>query len=138
LLVILWGKLADKIGNRRILIWIGILVALTPLLWMGVSADSWSIWLWLPLLHIFLGGTWSAVDLCNNNMQLEIAPIKNQSIYFAIASAVGGVSAAVGTTIGSLIVEFTQQGGLILLFAISCGCRFLALIPLFFVKEPHQ
>jgi MFS family permease len=138
LLVILWGKLADKIGNRRILIWIGILVALIPLLWIGISADSWSIWLWLPLLHIFIGGTWAAIDLCNNNMQLGIAPLKNQSIYFAIASAVGGVSSAVGITIGSFIAQFAGQGGLMELFAISTGCRLLAIIPLMFVKEPHQ
>jgi MFS family permease len=138
LLVILWGKLADKIGNRRILILIGVLVALTPLLWVGVGADSWSIWLWLPLLHIFTGGTWAAIDLCNNNMQLGIVPEKNQSIYFAIASAVAGVSAAFGTTIGSFIAQFSEQGSLTELFAISTGCRLLAIIPLIFVKEPHQ
>jgi len=138
LLIMLWGKLADKIGNRRILIWIGILVALTPLLWMGVSANSWNIWLWLPLLHIFTGGTWAAIDLCNNNMQLGIVPVKNQSIYFAIASAVAGVSGALGTTIGSFIAQFAEQGGLLGLFALSTVCRLLAIVPLMFVKEPHQ
>lgn len=137
LLIVLWGKLADKIGNRRILILIGILVALTPLLWMGVSANSWNIWLWLPLLHIFTGGTWAAIDLCNNNMQLGIAPVKNQSIYFAIASAVAGVSGALGTTIGSFIAQ-AEQGGLLGLFALSSVCRLIAIVPLMFVKEPHS
>ncbi|BAY99120.1 hypothetical protein NIES37_30990 [Tolypothrix tenuis PCC 7101] len=138
LLIILWGKLADKIGNRRILIVIGILVALTPVLWMGVSANSWNIWLWLPLLHIFTGGTCAAIDLCNNNMQLGIVPVKNQSIYFAIASAVAGVSGALGTTIGGFIAQFAEQGGLLGLFALSSACRLLAILPLMFVKEPHQ
>ncbi|OUL22062.1 MFS transporter [Nostoc sp. 106C] len=137
LLIVLWGKLADKIGNRRILMLIGILVALTPLLWMGVSANTWNIWLWLPLLHIFTGGTWAAIDLCNNNMQLGIAPVKNQSIYFAIASAVAGVSGALGTTIGSFIAQFGEQGGLLGLFALSSVCRLVAIVPLMFVKEPH-
>ncbi|MBD2210376.1 MFS transporter [Nostoc linckia FACHB-104] len=138
LLIVLWGKLADKIGNRWILIVIGILVALTPLLWMGVNATSWNIWLWLPLLHIFTGGTWAAIDLCNNNMQLGIVPLKNQSIYFAIASAVAGVSGALGTTIGGFIAQFAEQGGLLGLFALSSACRLLAIVPLMFVKEPHQ
>ncbi|MDZ7959401.1 MAG: MFS transporter [Aulosira sp. DedQUE10] len=138
LLIVLWGKLADKIGNRRILILIGILVALTPLWWIGVNANSWNIWLWLPLLHIFTGGTWAAIDLCNNNMQLGIVPVKNQSIYFAIASAVAGVSGALGTTIGSFIAQFAEQGGLLGLFALSSVCRLLAIVPLMFVKEPHQ
>ncbi|MDZ8055572.1 MAG: MFS transporter [Aulosira sp. ZfuVER01] len=138
LLIVLWGKLADKIGNRRILMLMGILVALTPLLWVGVSANSWNIWLWLPLLHIFTGGTWAAIDLCNNNIQLGIAPVKNQSIYFAIASAVAGVSGALGTTIGSFIAQFAEQGGLLGLFALSSVCRLVAIVPLIFVKEPHE
>jgi MFS family permease len=135
LLIVLWGKLADKIGNRRILMLIGIFVALTPLFWMGVSANSWNIWLWLPLLHIFTGGTLAAIDLCNNNLQLEIAPVKNQSIYFAIASAVAGVSGALGTTIGGFIAQFAEQGGLLGLFALSSVCRLVAILPLIFVKE---
>ncbi|BAY37083.1 hypothetical protein NIES2111_14170 [Nostoc sp. NIES-2111] len=138
LMLIVWGKLADKIGNRRILIIIGILVALTPLLWLGIGADNWGIWIWFPLLHILLGGVWAAIDLCNNNIQLSIAPIKNQSIYFAIASAVAGVSGALGTTIGSIIAQFPQYGGLFAVFILSTGLRLVALMPLFFVQEPGK
>ncbi|MBW4563179.1 MAG: MFS transporter [Mojavia pulchra JT2-VF2] len=137
LLIILWGKLADKIGNRLILIFIGILVALTPLLWLGISANHLDIWLWLPLLHIFTGGTWAAIDLCINNMQLGIAPVKNQSIYFAIISAVAGASGALGTTIGGFIAQFAEHGGLPTLFALSSCCRLAAIVPLIFVKEPR-
>jgi MFS family permease len=39
LMLILWGKLADKIGNRPILICIGILVGVTPLLWLGIGVN---------------------------------------------------------------------------------------------------
>ncbi|MBD0389401.1 MAG: MFS transporter, partial [Nostoc sp. C3-bin3] len=119
LMLILWGKLADKIGNRPILICIGILVAATPLLWLGIGVNRLDIWLWLPLLHILTGGTWAAIDLCNNNIQLAIAPTKNQSIYFAIAAAVAGGSGALGATIGSFIIQFAQFGGLLGLFALS-------------------
>ncbi|MBD2505838.1 MFS transporter [Nostoc muscorum FACHB-395] len=138
LMLILWGKLADKIGNRPILICIGILVAATPLLWLGIGANRFDIWLWLPLLHILAGGTWAAIDLCSNNIQLAIAPIKNQSIYFAIAAAVAGGSGALGATIGSFIVQFAQFGGLVGLFALSSLFRLAALVPLVFVKEPMR
>ncbi|MCC5598364.1 MFS transporter [Nostoc favosum] len=138
LMLIVWGKLADKIGNRPILICIGILVAATPLLWLGIGVNRLDIWLWLPLLHILAGGTWAAIDLCNNNIQLAIAPTKNQSIYFAIAAAVAGASGALGTTIGSFIVQFAQFGGLLGLFAVSSLFRLAALIPLLFVKEPER
>ncbi|MEH2305653.1 MFS transporter [Nostoc sp.] len=138
LMLILWGKLADKIGNRPILICIGILVAATPLLWLGIGANRFDIWLWLPLLHILAGGTWAAIDLCSNNIQLAIAPIKNQSIYFAIAAAVAGGSGALGATIGSFIVQFAQFGGLVGLFALSSLFRLAALLPLVCVKEPER
>ncbi|MEH1907834.1 MAG: MFS transporter [Nostoc sp.] len=138
LMLILWGKLADKIGNRPILICIGILVAVTPMLWLGISVNRLDIWLWFPLLHIFLGGTWAAIDLCSNNIQLAIAPIKNQSIYFAIAAAVAGASGALGATIGSFIIQFSQSGGLLGLFALSSLFRLVALAPLMFLKEPGR
>ncbi|MCC5649190.1 MFS transporter [Nostoc sp. XA013] len=138
LMLILWGKLADKIGNRPILICIGILVAVTPLLWLGIGVNRLDIWLWLPLLHILTGGTWAAIDLCNNNIQLAIAPTKNQSIYFAIAAAVAGGSGALGATIGSFIIQFAQFGGLLGLFALSSLFRLVALMPLLFVKEPER
>lgn len=138
LMLIVWGKLADKIGNRFILISIGILVAATPLLWLGIGVNHLDIWLWLPLLHILTGGTWAAIDLCNNNIQIGIAPIKNQSIYFAIASAVAGFSGALGTTIASIIAQFAEDGSLLGLFILSSVLRLLALIPLVFVQEPGK
>ncbi|MEA5506477.1 MFS transporter [Halotia wernerae UHCC 0503] len=138
LMLILWGKLADKIGNRPILILVGILVAVTPLFWLGINTHSLDLWLWLPLLHILIGGTGAAVDLCNHNMQLGITPIRNQSIYFAIAAAVAGVSGALGTTIGSFIAQFTGSQGLLGLFALSSLLRLAALTPLIFVQEPGR
>jgi MFS family permease len=137
LMLILWGKLADKIGNRPILFSIGILVAVTPLLWLVVGTDQLSVWVWLPLLHILAGGTWAAIDLCINNLNIGIAPVKNQAIYFAIGAALSGVSGALGTTIGSLIAQFASFDGLWGLFAISSICRLAALIPLVFVQEPR-
>jgi MFS family permease len=136
LMLIWWGKLADKIGNRPVLIFVGILVAVTPLLWLGIGVNRLDLWLWLPLLHIFTGGTGAAIDLCSNNMQLGIAPVKNQSIYFAIAAAAAGVSGALGTTIGGFIVQFSESGGLLGLFILSSLFRLAALIPLMFVQEP--
>ncbi|MTJ06537.1 MFS transporter [Anabaena sp. UHCC 0204] len=137
-MLIMWGKLADKIGNRPILICIGVLVAITPLLWLGIGTDHLDLWLWLPLLHIFIGVTWAGIDLCTTNMYLGIAPVKNQSIYFAIAAAVAGVSGALGTTIGGFIAQTPGFGGLLGLFAISSICRLVGLIPLIFVKEPGK
>jgi Na+/melibiose symporter-like transporter len=135
LMLVVWGRLADRFGNRTILLAVGILVALTPLLWLGTGANDDSLWVWFPLLHILAGGTWAAIDLGNNNLQLGVAPVGNQAGYFAIAAAAAGVSGAIGTTVGGLLVEFTNYGGILGLFALSAIVRLFALLPLIFVHE---
>jgi MFS family permease len=135
LMLILWGRLADKIGNRPILFFIGILVAIAPLLWLGIGYTSLDLWLWLPMLHIFLGGTGAAIDLCGNNMQLEVAPTKNQSIYFATVAAIAGLCGASGTILGGFLVQINFCGGLLGLFVFSTIFRLVALLPIIFVQE---
>ncbi|MEL6456627.1 MAG: MFS transporter [Cyanobacteria bacterium J06621_15] len=138
LMLILWGKLADKVGNRAILFLVGILVAIIPLMWVGIGVDSLSIWLWLPLLHILIGGSTAAIELCSNNIQISIAPVRMQSVYFATAAAAAGASGAIGTTIGGFLAENTVLGGLPGLFLISVGFRLVALVPLLFVQEARR
>jgi Na+/melibiose symporter-like transporter len=134
-MLVVWGKLADRIGNRPILLICGILVALFPLLWLVTGANSLSLWLGFPLLHLLAGGSWAAIDLCSNNLQLGIAPLRHQPLYFAIIAAIAGVSGAFGTALGGFLAEFADYGGILGLFALSAIARLLALIPLVFVKE---
>jgi MFS family permease len=138
LMLLIWGKLADRIGNRPMLVFIGILGAVMPLFWLGAGSNSASVWVWLPLVHLLTGGTWAAIDLCNNNIQMSVAPRKSQAIYFAIASAIAGVTGALGTTTGGVLAQLTSTGGLTGLFAISAVLRLVALLPLVFVREPRS
>lgn len=135
LMLVIWGRVADRLGNRILLLGVGVLVAIIPVLWMGTGANELSIWLWFPLLHMLGGGTWAAIDLCLNNMQIGIAPIHNQSGYFAIAAAVAGVSGSLGTVVGGYTAEVTGYTGFLGLFMISSLLRLVALVPLLFVEE---
>ncbi|MEH1972412.1 MAG: MFS transporter [Nostoc sp.] len=135
LMLIVWGRLADKIGNRPILITTGILIAVIPWLWLRMGSSPLDLWLWLPLLHIFIGANWGGVDLCNNNLQIEIAPVKNQSIYFAIAAAVAGASGALGATIGGFIAQFAGSFGIAEVFVVSGILRLASLVPLIVKKD---
>jgi MFS family permease len=138
LMLVLWGKLADRIGNRPILLTIGILAAVLPLFWLGVGAKAIDLWLWLPLIHLFTGGTWAALDLCSNNIQMSVAPARSQAVYFAIASATAGVSGALGTATGGFLAQLSSLGGLPGLFALSAVLRLVALLPLLLVKEERS
>jgi MFS family permease len=84
------------------------------------------------------GGTWAAIELCGNNLQMELAPRRNQSSYFAIAAAVAGVSGAVGITAGGFIATATGGGGIVGLFALSAILRLAALLALVFVREQRS
>ncbi|AFZ29332.1 major facilitator superfamily MFS_1 [Gloeocapsa sp. PCC 7428] len=137
-MLVLWGKMADRIGNRPLLILVGVLAAITPIFWLGAGSDSLSRWIWLPLIHIFSGGTWAAIDLCSNNIQMEVAPVEHPSKYFAIAAAISGVCGAFGTTTGGFLAQLSIIGGLPGLFALSVIVRLIALLPLVFVREPRS
>lgn len=134
-MLMMWGKLSDRTGNRPLLLLMGILVAITPLLWLGVNTTPVSLWFWLPFLHILAGGTWAAIDLCSNNIQMAIAPMQRHSTYFAIAAAVAGGSGALGTIMGGFLAEFVDYGGLLGMFTLSGALRLVALLPLVFVQE---
>ncbi|MGI0486722.1 MFS transporter [Pantanalinema rosaneae CENA516] len=138
LMLMLWGKLADRIGNRPILLFVGALVALIPLFWLGTGNTAMSIWLWFPLLHLLSGGTWAAINLCMNNLQLAIAPMQHQTKYFAVTAAIGGVCGAVGTMFGGWLIELAGANGMMQLFAISSGLRVVALLPLLWLQEPQS
>ncbi len=137
LLLMFWGKLADRWGNRPLLIAVGLVVAVTPLLWLGTGNYPLAVWVWLPLLHLLGGTTLGAIALCTNNIQMEIAPHQQPSTYFAIAAAVSGVAGALGTTAGGFLAELPGMslGGL---FALSAVVRLVGLLPLILVREPRS
>jgi len=137
LLLMFWGKLADRWGNRPLLIAVGLVVALTPLLWLGTGNYPFALWVWLPLLHLLAGTTLGAIGLCSNNIQMEIASIEQPSTYFAIAAAaVSGLAGALGTTGGGFLAEPGMSLGAV--FALSAGVRLIALVPLVLVREPRS
>jgi MFS family permease len=135
LMLIFWGRLADRIGNRPLMVTVGVLVALTPLLWLEAGTSPIFLWAWFPLLHMLGGATWAAIDLCSGNLMMAVTPLRNQSIYFAIAAAVPGITGAMGITVGGYVATVTNFGGLPTVFALSAVLRLLALLPLIFVHE---
>lgn len=138
LMLLIWGKLADRIGNRPILLLVGVLVALIPLCWLGTGATSLSIWLWFPLLHLLGGGAGAAIDLCINNLQLTIAPVQHHTKYFAMTAAIGGISGALGALLGGWLAQLSDTGGIGGLFALSSILRLVALLPLVWLQEPQR
>ncbi|MCY7332490.1 MAG: MFS transporter [Pseudanabaena sp. CAN_BIN31] len=137
LTLLVWGRLSDRFGNRYLLLFAGVIIAVSPLFWLLVNTAPLQVHLliYLALFHIIWGGTWSAIDLCTNNIQIGIAPIEHRATFFAIAAAVTGVSSAFGTTVGGFLAQDAHYEGIWGVFFLSAVARAIALIPLLFVNE---
>ena len=137
LMLLVWGRLSDRLGNRPLLIFVGIAIALTPLFWLltGLSQVQEQLWLYLIIFHLFLGGTWAAIDLGSNNIQIGIAPIEHHATFFAIVAAIAGISSALGATIGGTLAQYAHYEGIFGIFCLSAILRLVAVIPLLFVHE---
>ncbi|PZO42412.1 MAG: MFS transporter [Pseudanabaena frigida] len=137
LMMLVWGRLSDRIGNRPLLIFAGMAIAATPLFWLltGIAQVQAQLWIYLLVFHLLLGGTWAAIDLGSNNIQIGIAPIQHHAIFFAIASAVAGVGSALGATAGGILAQYAHYEGVLGVFFLSAILRLVALIPLLFVHE---
>jgi MFS family permease len=137
LMMLVWGRLSDRFGNRPILLCVGIAVAIVPLFWLltGFEQVRSQLWIYLAVFHLIFGGMWSAIDLCNNNLQIGITPIQHHATFFAIVAAVAGVSGALGTTVGGFLVQSDLYEGIFGVFSLSAMLRLVALIPLIFVDE---
>ena len=132
-----WGRIIDRFGSRRLLICTGLAVVMMPLFWLLTDLPQVrsQLWIYLAIFHVFWGGMWAAIDLGNNNIQIAIVPIEHHATFFAIAAAVAGISGALGTTVGGLLMQFDRYQGVFGVFAISAILRLIAIMPLMFVRE---
>jgi MFS family permease len=137
LMLLVWGRLSDRVGNRPLLIFAGLAIAITPLFWLfaGLSQVQSQLWIYLLIFHLFLGGTWAAIDLGSNNIQIAIAPIQHHATFFAIASALAGVGSALGTTAGGILAQYAHYEGIFGVFFLSAILRLVAIVPLLFLHE---
>jgi Na+/melibiose symporter-like transporter len=51
LMLLVWGKLSDRIGNRPLLIFAGLVIAITPLFWLftGIAQVQSQLWIYLGM-----------------------------------------------------------------------------------------
>ena len=131
-LLIPLGRWSDRIGHRILPIAMGLVMAVLPLLWLGVGKDLLSLWVGLPPLFL------AAIELCINNLQIEIAHEHHQAHYFGIVAAMGGISGSLGTFLGGTLASLEIVGGLTGLFVISSILRLLSLIPLLLLQPERR
>jgi Na+/melibiose symporter-like transporter len=82
----IWGRLADTIGNRKIVLFTGFLICTVPLPCL-VSSLPWHIW----LLNFYTGFCWSGYNLGNFNYLLLASGKTRPEINISFSVAVNGI-----------------------------------------------
>lgn len=96
-----WGALADKAGNRRVMLISGILVSLVPLLWL-VSGNV----VWLGFAQFYSGVVWAGFNLASVNFIYDATTPRNRIAYLGYFSAGVGVATGLGALAGGVLIYY--------------------------------
>lgn len=136
-----WGKIADKVGNIKIIKITGFFVALVPLFYLL----SWPAYLYWPksvfpiliVTQLFSGFIWAGFNLSAGNFIYDAVTRQRIAICVAYYGIVNGIGVFIGATLGGIVasLNFTLFGlyPILVVFLISAIARFL--VPLFMISK---
>jgi len=100
----LWGKLADRYGNRRILIVCCIGKSIFPALWIfATGIDTLGAIIWLGFVHSVRGFN-SGQQITILNMALWFSPQEHRATYLSSDNSITNILSAISPFIGGLII----------------------------------
>ncbi len=95
-----WGRLADKFGQKSVMLVSGVGAVFIPLSWL-LAGNTWFPF----LIYIVNGLAWGGYNLAAFNFLLEITPDHNRTIYVGAYNTLMGVAMAVGPLVGGFGAE---------------------------------
>ncbi len=138
-----WGKFIDRFGAKTLLLFCSFGASLVPFFWIFTYPGNYSI-IWFA--EIISGFFWSGVGLASGTLMMNLAPGEENTVYFAVFSAVAGISGALAPIFGGFLSELFLKvnllglSGIKLLFLTSTLLRFssISLIRTFEVKDSES
>jgi MFS family permease len=86
-----WGRLADRLGNIRVIRMVTPVMCVLPALWLispGVG--------YLIMIQALAGACWGAYDLCCQGYTFQLAPVHKKLLYVIFNRSAGLICAALG------------------------------------------
>ncbi|MEW5874306.1 MAG: MFS transporter [Candidatus Zixiibacteriota bacterium] len=122
-----WGRMCDRHGARRILLFSGISVAMIPFYWCFLDVP----WL-LGVAELFSGASWAAFELASFYFLLDTISPERRSRLLSLSQALTGVSVFAGMNVGAFLASVgTFQGSSLLLPIFASGVARLVVGALF-------
>jgi len=122
----IWGKFIDKYGPKPLLYICSIGASIIPALWIFATVDNYTI-IWY--INIISGFFWSGIGLASSSMMMNLAPSKDNAVFFAVFAAITGMAGALAPIFGGYLVSvftnisFLNLTGLKMLFILSSILR---------------
>jgi MFS family permease len=139
------GALADRFGNRPVMIGSQLLVAAGLLCFPAATRDQWGWFAGAWVLWIAYAG----LNVCLPNLMLKLSPGESNTPYIAAFYAVTGLCYAASTIVGGALLDryhaasmTIYRGGMTLdfyqcIFVFGWAARSLGALLLLWVIEPH-
>lgn len=139
----MWGFLADRYGNKPLLLLLSIGVSFTPLVWIACPPGEEYLvrnTIVLFLGHIFNGFVWSGVGVVQMNLYLSTSTPENRANYLASALTIASLALAISPLFGSamlsaLRIPFAADHAYKIVFLTVTLMRIIAVFVLRPVKE---
>lgn len=94
-----WGQFGDRFGNKALLRFTGLIVAVLPMLYLFSTA-----WPFLVLVNFFGGMVWAGLGLGLNNYVFDAVQATDRAKAVAVSSTINAIGWAMGALLGSWLI----------------------------------
>jgi MFS family permease len=124
-----FGRMADRRGNRRVLMITGLLLPFLPAAWALVSSPWDTL-----LINIPAGFLWAGYNLASFNLLLEMSPPEDREAGVAVYQTLVAFSAIAGPLLGGWLASMI---GYVAMFTVTGAGRLAAMVIFVTLARPR-
>ena len=126
-----WGRFANKFGNIKVLKITGLLIPLTPLMWvvtLVLPKSTNIIFIYLILAETFSGFYWAGFNLSSVNFVYDAVTKERMALCFCYYNIIVAIGTFIGAVLGGILTSYSIIFGIssiLFAFIISGVLRFI-------------
>ncbi|MCX6747293.1 MAG: MFS transporter [Candidatus Pacearchaeota archaeon] len=132
----LWGKIADKYGNLKVLRLTGVFIPLVPIMWLLtpwiIRINPTAVIIYLFAAEFISGLIWAGFNLSTVNFIYDAVTRQRVALCVAYFNILNGIGVFIGATLGgflaSMNINIFGMNSLLFIFLLSGISRFMVYI----------